>query len=181
MRPWCDEVLPETAYYSVTMELLGPPSFRKKIESLLCWNRPIGILHNPLVPVSCIRTQSRSRCFNVPHRAVRLPFVRVFWSAFVTNGTKPSTGWRMNGTKYVVLRELDGPVLYLKRVSRISLGHKRVLALHVVWKSETSCWNLSLEPAVAFVFLTSRCWAIKGHPCCEDVVVFVVCIFIRGT
>eukprot|EP00903_Cladosiphon_okamuranus_P009187 g8774.t2 len=34
---------------------------------------------------------------------------------FVTSGTKPGTGWRMNGTKYVVLRELDGPVLYLKR------------------------------------------------------------------
>ncbi|CAM9379712.1 unnamed protein product [Ectocarpus sp. 4 AP-2014] len=34
---------------------------------------------------------------------------------FVTSGTKPATGWRMNGTKYVVLRELEGPVLYLKR------------------------------------------------------------------
>lgn len=39
-------------------------------------------------------------------------------TAFVTSGTKPSTGWRMNGTKYVVLRELEGPVLYLKRVRR---------------------------------------------------------------
>ncbi|CAM9205906.1 unnamed protein product [Ascophyllum nodosum] len=34
---------------------------------------------------------------------------------FATNGTKPGTGWRMNGTKYVILRELEGPTLYLKR------------------------------------------------------------------
>lgn len=37
-------------------------------------------------------------------------------SGYVTTSTKPGTGWRMNGTKYVVLRELEGPVLYLKRV-----------------------------------------------------------------
>lgn len=34
---------------------------------------------------------------------------------FVGTGIKPGTGFRMNGTKFVVLRELEGPVLYLKR------------------------------------------------------------------
>eukprot|EP00904_Undaria_pinnatifida_P004433 jgi/Undpi1/13991/HiC_scaffold_9.g03642.m1 len=33
---------------------------------------------------------------------------------FVTNSTRPPHGYRMNGVKYQLLRELEGPVLYLK-------------------------------------------------------------------
>mmetsp|Transcript_11095 Transcript_11095/g.16543 ORF Transcript_11095/g.16543 Transcript_11095/m.16543 type:complete len:152 (+) Transcript_11095:129-584(+) len=33
---------------------------------------------------------------------------------FLANGTNPKTGWRMNQTKYQLIRKLDGPTVYLK-------------------------------------------------------------------
>lgn len=71
------------------------------------------------------------------------PTLNTNWNScagFVTSGTKAATGWRMNGTKYVVLRELEGPVLYLKRV--------RVWSVFLLQLCMFEFWRYWFVPAV---------------------------------